>query len=276
MTQQRDIKSDDVVGYPLVPAVTKAINIIRLLNERHHEGLSLAVIADELGITRSHCHGILRTLIYHRWVQNDPNSKVYRLTPTLCADTSSGLVSRPHLGLIQPLVKKLADDLGFPCVLCEPIDDGSFLVVFTAHYPDPFVFNVPIGYRFPPGTPPQMKARLAWLPEETWNAVLSTWKPVQYTKNTILDPSAMLQELRMTRERGYARSVGEFVDGFTTILLPIFDRFGEIILILYAAGATSGLEPKEEGVVRALVKCVFDIHGVIDGRPPARFPQPRA
>jgi DNA-binding IclR family transcriptional regulator len=106
------------------------------------------------------------------------------------------------------------------------------------------------------------------------NAALDAWQPVQYTKNTIIDRSIMAEELRITRDRGYARSVGEFVDGFTTILLPIFDRLGEIILIVYAAGATSGMESKEREVVRALVKCVFDIHGVIDGRPPARFPQP--
>jgi DNA-binding IclR family transcriptional regulator len=176
--------------------------------------------------------------------------------------------------LIQPLIKKLADEISFPCVLCEPIDDGSFLVVFTAHYPDPFVFNVPIGYRFPPGAPPQLKAKLAWLPEVMLNAALDAWQPVQYTKNTIIDRSIMAEELRITRDRGYARSVGEFVDGFTTILLPIFDRLGDIILIVYAAGATPGMESNEREVVRALVKCVFDIHGVIDGRPPARFPQP--
>jgi DNA-binding IclR family transcriptional regulator len=172
------------------------------------------------------------------------------------------------------LVKKLADEIGFPCVLCEPIDDGSFLVVSTAHYPDPFVFNVPIGYRFPPGAPPQMKASMAWLPEDKLDAALGEWNPVQYTRNTIIDRTVMRQELRIAKERGYARSVGEFVDGFTTVLLPVFDRLGEIILILYAAGTTIAMESKEREVVRALIRCVFDIHAVIDGRPPAQFPQP--
>ena len=47
---------------PLVPAVAKAVAIVRLLNGRSTAGASLAEVSQALSITRSHCYNILRAL----------------------------------------------------------------------------------------------------------------------------------------------------------------------------------------------------------------------
>ena len=46
-----------------VPAVTKAVAMIRFINERGPAGAALSEISDLLRITRSHCFNILRTLV---------------------------------------------------------------------------------------------------------------------------------------------------------------------------------------------------------------------
>jgi IclR family transcriptional regulator, acetate operon repressor len=258
--------------FPLVPAVTKAIDVIRFLNERGMRGGSLSEMAEQLHINRSHCHNILRTLVHCQWLSYDAPSRTYRLTSNLPADVSSALVSRPYFNEIQPHVQRLADEIGLPCILSEPISDGSFLVVLTANQSDPFVFSVPVGFRFPAGSPPHFKAALAWLPAEQQEAALARWKPIRYTKTTITNVDAMRRELAATRKRGFARSIGEFTEGFTTILLPIFARAGDVFLILQLAGLSEAVSPREIEVAEALARAVAGIHRAIDGRPPIDFP----
>ena len=103
-------------SFPVVPAVMKAVSIVRFLNEHGARGASLPEISEQLGIVRSHCHNILRTLVHSQWIGYDAATRTYTLRSTLAADVSSSLVSRPYLNLIHPLVQQLADKTGFPCV----------------------------------------------------------------------------------------------------------------------------------------------------------------
>ena len=256
----------------LVPAVLKTVDIIRFLNERGTRGASLPELATQLNITRSHCHNILRTLVHCGWLYYDPAVRLYYLNSTLSADVSTALVSKQYVGAIQPHVQRLADATGFPCMVSEPIADGSFMVVLTANTADPFVFNVPVGFRYPAGSPPHMKAALAWLPRDEQEEALEHWTPVRYTKATITDRDEMLRELGAIRNRGYARSDGEFTEGFTTLVMPIFNRAGEAFLILQCAGVAQTLKPRETRIAESLSDCVAAIHRALDSRTPPDFP----
>lgn len=257
----------------LVPAVLKSVAVVRYLNE-HSAGAALSEIAEALQITRSHCHNILRTLISCAWLSYDPLTRLYRLSSSLAADTAAALVSQPHLPMVRPIVEKLSAETGLPCTVCEPIADGSFLVVLTVRQADPYISSVPAGYRFPPSAAAQFKATLAWLSQSRLGAALDAWQPVRHTKTTIVEREAMAADLANSRARGYVRSDGEYVEGFTTVALPVFDRAGEIVLIVSCAGRTDGFAEKETRTVKALIARVNEIHARIDGRPPVDFPRP--
>lgn len=258
----------------MVPAVAKAIAVIRLLNARSSAGAALSEISDTLKITRSHCYNILRTLADHSWIVYDVPTRLYRLGPVLAADSTAALISHPHLPIVRPIIDRLADEIGLPCTLCEPLADGSFLVVHTAHYPDPSISAAPIGYRFPPTAAPQFKAKLGWLAARQREDELASWKPVRHTRTTIMERAEMERDLAATRQRGYVRSNGEFVEGFTTLSLPIFDRAGDVVLIVGCAARSGTIENREADIARALARAVNDIHGRIDGRPPIDFARP--
>ena len=255
-----------------VPAVSKAIAIVRHLNERPSAGATLPKISEGLAITRSHCHNILRTLVAHGWIEYDNLTRVYRLASGIAADSASALNSRTHLAAIRPLVDKLAGETGFPCTLCEPIADGSFLIVHTTADADPFVLHAPVGYRFPPGTAAMFKARVAWLPRPELEVVLTQWTPTPHSRATIMDKPTMREDLSRSRIRGYARSAGEYIEGFTTLAMPLFNREGKVIFIIGVAGLEGLLDPQESRVVRSLVKITSQVHRMIDGRPPVDYP----
>jgi DNA-binding IclR family transcriptional regulator len=157
--------------------------------------------------------------------------------------------------------------------LCELIADGSFLVVCAANPHDPFVFGVPVGYRFPAGSPHHLKASLSWLKPEQQAAALDEWTPVRYSSRAIVDRAEMQADLRATRLRGYASSHGEFVEGFRTVALPIFNRDGNVFLVLSSFGRDEQFASHEAEVGAELVRTIGDIHFAIDGRPPVDFPR---
>jgi DNA-binding IclR family transcriptional regulator len=269
-----EVKQQIAPPLGLVPAVTKAIRVVRYLNDRPSGGSALPEIAEALSIARSHLHNILRTLVAHGWAHYEPASRRYRLSSGIAADSASALASRAHLAAIRPQVDDLAEASGFPCTLCEPIADGSFLIVHTTGEMDPFVFRAPVGYRFPPGTAALFKARIAWLPAAEQRVELERWQPVQHSRFSIVDRGAMSAELVLSRQRGYARSAGEYVEGFTTLALPIFNRDGEVLLILTVAGRDQAIAPHEPQVARRLARAIGVIHRQLDGRPPVDFPAP--
>ena len=258
-----------------VPAVAKAISIIRILNMHPNSGKALSDIADALSITKSHCHNILRTLVAHGWVDYDAPTRRYSLSSGIAADSSSALVSRNHMAAIRPVAEKLSVRLGYGCILAEPISGGFFLIVYTTRFEDLSILNAPVGYRFPPGTAAQLKAKLAWLSPSEQEAELEWWTPVRHSRTSIMDKATLRSDLAACRERGYARSAGEYVEGFTTVALPVFNREGRVFLIVSIGSAAESINPREAEVGNALAAAVAEIHTLIDGRPPVDFPRPR-
>lgn len=271
-TTLRDAVAGPDAGY-VVPAVVKTISIVKMLNERGLDGASLPALSEQLGITRSHCFGILRTMMGYRWVEYDAKVRLYRLSSGIVSDSSSALVSTPHLAAIRPFLSELSEKTGFPCNLCEIIADNSFLVVCAANHLDPFVFGVPVGYQFPPSSPHHFKASVAWLGQEQQQSALASWVPIRYSDVTIVDRGEMLAELRVTRQRGYAISHGEFVEGFRTLALPVFNRDGNVFLVISAFGRDEQFASHEKAVAGELIRVVDEIHVTIDGRPPVDFPR---
>src|SRR5258706_9651563 len=73
------------VSLGLVPALEKAIRIIALINE--NSGVAPPQIASTSGVTRSHCHAILKTLVARGWLAFDERLKTYRLQTGVLRDT---------------------------------------------------------------------------------------------------------------------------------------------------------------------------------------------
>jgi DNA-binding IclR family transcriptional regulator len=255
-----------------VPALAKAIAVIRYLNNRPSAGATLAQIVEQLAISRSHCHNILRTLVAHGWLDYSQTTRLFRLSSGIAADSSTALYSRTQLAVVRPFADRLFGKIGLQCFLSEPLADGSFLIVHSSDETDRFIFRAPVGYRFPPGTAALFKATLAWLPVAELEHALSRWVPVQHSRRSIMEMEAMRAELLASRQRGYALSLGEYIEGFDTVALPIFDREGNIMLILGISGTESDLSRSRPEIVHALIGTASSIHLVIDGRPPVDYP----
>lgn len=245
-----------------VPALNKAIAIIRSLNAAPAPGLALSDLSQALGLTKSHCHNILKTLLAEGWVTFDPSRRRYALAPRLLSDVSR-LMARPdHAALVHDEIVRLSMVTRVPCIATRVDPDGSFVAVDKAEEAAELLVSVPIGHRFPPDAPVQMRARLAFSPPHVRRDFLAGWQPVRYTPATIVDKAALAAELDATGRRGYAVSREEYSAGVTSFAVPILDLHGRVRLILQCPGPTAAIAPHEATIAAEMLAAARRIGGL--------------
>ncbi len=254
----------------IVPALAHALSVVAYLNGRAPGRATLSEIATQLNISKSHCHGILRTLGYFDWVEFDPRLKTYGLQSGALSDVSS-LLNSSTLDHVRPALTKLVERVGLPSVLTQPLLDRSFVVIdtFRSHHFMQFIY--PVGHRFPRDACAQMRAYLGWQPAATIDAWLEGWPGTAYTAQTITDEEAVRAEIAATRTRGYSRSNCEFSEGMIAFGLPIFDRDGRVIYVTTCSALANDTTLDERRVAREMHAAVAEIHRATVARPPADF-----
>ena len=252
-----------------VPALTKAMAIVRYLNSADSSGASLNQIAGDLRITKSHCYNILKTLEHGGWLSWDLQRRTYALAPGLLSDVSRLIGRQSPLALIHEELARLSIAVDTPCVLTRIQRDGSFVAIDKAEEASELIYSVPIGYRFPPDAPAQMRVRLAWMPESMAKRELARWRPRRYTNTTIVRKKAAWAEIEATRKRGYAISRAEFSLGVMTLAVPIFDSLGEVQMVLQCPGLIDKVRRNQAKIAVELVRTAERLSLIHGGTRPA-------
>lgn len=71
------------------------------------------------------------------------------------------------------------------------------------------------------------KAVLSTLPDEQIAGIIDRWGLPERTERTITDREELFEEIETIRERGWAYSEGEYVDGLAALAMPVYDPAGE-------------------------------------------------
>jgi DNA-binding IclR family transcriptional regulator len=248
-----------------VPALTKALAVIRHINAAPPSGASLHETATALGMTKSHCHNILKTLMHEGWLSYDAMRRSYSLAPRLLADVSRLLSRGTPTAVAHDELAKLSKALDTPCVLTRVEKDGSFVAIDSVEENSELLVSVPIGHRFPPDAPAQMRVRLAWMPDDQRKIELARWQPRAYTKTTIVRKKQVLAEIEATRRRGYSISWAEFTPGVMTLAVPIFDAFGRVQMVLQCPGLIDKVSRNEAKMAAAIVRAGERLNVIIGG-----------
>ncbi|MDF0602102.1 IclR family transcriptional regulator [Psychromarinibacter sp. C21-152] len=256
----------------LVPALQKGIRILRCLNAAT-KPLTLAEVAQALGISKSHCHGLLKTLTHFDWLRFDPVTHTYQLHHGISRDLSSLLRQQFGPSTLRPYMEAFTARTGISCVLSEPLADHSFLVLDQVSAANDIEISYPSGYRLPPDATAHMRAYLAWQREYEIDSWFSIANLKAYTPRTAAGANDARMAVRETRSRGYARSVGEFTEGIMALALPIFGQDGRVRYIFDCVGRVENVAPQEESIAEALLDSVTQIHELFGSVLPPDFPR---
>jgi len=211
-------------GYVL--SVQKAMALLKLFSEQQPE-VSLGRISELLGIPKSTAHGIVKTLEECRMLQRDPVSDNYRLGVVAF---QLGYIVRSNIELSQhalPLMENLLDEIQQIIYLAVP-HDGLVLYIEALYPPRRKVRYSVAGRTAYMHTTGLGKAMLSQMNEQEVDSVIERYGLPRFTDNTITGRDALLEELRLTRGRGYAIDMRESDPMIACVAVPFRTMSGQL------------------------------------------------
>jgi IclR family KDG regulon transcriptional repressor len=234
--------------------------------------MGVAQISRNLSLPKGTVHGLVRTLVQHGFLTQDPTTRKYRL----------GL--RIHeLGMVLAGTLELNLKAAGPCqqlakrsqlIARVAIWDGDAVVITLNIYPAARpVLPHQIGPRVHAYCSATGKAVLAFLDEVSLKAYLDRTKLVPFTPSTITTKKRLLEDLRGVRERGYSIDREEAVQELACIGAPLFERNGIVAGSLSLSGPPSRVLGKRmESLAMALMHTADEISRHMGYAPPAVEP----
>lgn len=218
-----------------IQSVDRASLIIKLLAKKE-SAMKLTEIADELDINKSTIHGIISTLKYHGFVDQDKETQKYRLGMYLVQLGNIVTKSLDIRTITSPIISEVCERLsetihigtldGYDVVYVDKKESNQSMRIFTT-----------IGARNPAYCTGVGKAMIAYVDED----ILSNRLPEnlkKITNSTITDKRLLLEELRKIRETGIAFDNEENIEGLTCVAAPIFDGTGRAKYSISVSGPT--------------------------------------
>jgi DNA-binding IclR family transcriptional regulator len=233
-------------------AVDRTATILLTLS-RHPQGLSLADLARETGITMTTAHRILATL---------RRSNLARETPTGLQALGVGalILSSAFLdGLdvraeARPHLTALRDELNETChlgvlastqiVYIDKIDSLQRVRMFSS-----------VG-----GTGPALTTAIgrSILAHSSREVLENTLTAVAQESGTVLDPAELRAELDEVRDLGYSTDLEENEPGICCVGAPVFDHTGRVIAGMSLSTPTSRFDRTAVAALGATVRARAD------------------
>ena len=220
-----------------IGSVVKAVEIIDMITASEHE-LGATEISHQLGLNVSGIYHILNTLKECNMIEQNPQTKKYRLGLKLWKiGQKAGM--RNQLGVyIQPYLTELRDATNETANLT--VLDNHEIVYIAQEESNRFAkMFTKMGAKAPVYCSGAGKVLLAYQTEEIRNSILSRVIFHKYTEKTILDAQTLEQELETIRRNGYAFDDEEREEGVSCIAAPIFDFDNEVIAAMSISGPTT-------------------------------------
>lgn len=254
-----DLPEDRTPVNALVPAVERAIGVLRYLQDNlDPAACTVSQVARVLGLHKSSCSNILRTLETAGFVEYDANSKSYRLGPDLIGLGASAAKHRDFLQVAMPHLEWLVRQTGFTCVAFEQLPDGQFVIVAKVDSPKDIKVTIDVGQHFPPAAPAMARIALAWKEEAEIEAYFARWGLPSYTPSTTTDRSQVRAELALIRQQGYALSLGEYYTANIAISAPVFSPRHQLARGICLVAFSSEITEAERSLVGQRVQAAAE------------------
>lgn len=218
----------------LVQSIQRAFKIIEFMASGPRE-VTLTSITSALGMHVATVHRILATLISLGLVEQVPGSKKYRLGMKAI---ELGIAALSQIDLREeaaPYLRRLMESTGETANLVV-LDRDEVVYIDKVQSSASLGMFVKIGKRAPIYCTGVGKVLTSEMPEDEVKAILLKSGMERLTQNTICSVSDFLEELKKTRERGYALDNEECEPGARCVAAPLRDHTGRIIAAISVSG----------------------------------------
>lgn len=197
--------------------------LLAISEDSSANGLSIKQLAEKTGFPPSTIHRFLRTFMEFKVVDQDPDTKNYRLGPQLL---KMGLHVRGILDLhrvAMPVLKELTGRTGEDSYLTV-VQGKTGVFLERVEGPSPVKVIELVGKEVPLHRGAARKALLAFMDDDFISAYLKEMAGQPDLRQAY--PEKFREELREIRKQGYAVTYGDYLDHATGIAAPVRDFSG--------------------------------------------------
>lgn len=232
-----------------IASVKKALAILDLFAGVSDRGGQLGVteISRQLGYAFATTHHLVATLANSQYLDQDPQTRRYRLGVRALV---LGLAARESLslvGLAQPVIEDLAETVNEHVNLAI-LDGSETIYVSQVLSSRTIAMFMRLGTKVPMHCTGVGKAILAYLPPDQAERLAGAHAYQAFTSSTLTSWRVLQPELASVRCVGYAVDRGEREEGVLCVAAPVFDHNGRPC----AAISVSGPSTRMDGKVAAL------------------------
>lgn len=235
----------------MVKSVDRALRIIKIVSTRK-EGFGVTELAEKLNLNKSSVFRLVATLIEHGFMEQDQETKKYRLGYQYLELSSKLLDSMDIRKEAAPYLKEL-ETLTSEVIHLVIYSQQEAVYIEKLEGHETLRMHSQVGKRAPMHCTSAGKTILAYLPEGEARTIMTKNELPRHTENTITDPDTLLESLKEIRRRGYGKEVEENEVGITCIAAPIFNFRGEIAGSISISGPTIRMgEERIEEIIEPL------------------------
>ena len=234
-------KADSAGGEQLdrVPAVVRSLAVLELMS-RQTEPISLARLTAELAQPKSSVRAICNTLMSCGYVRRHPDGS-YRLSSKIVSLAEQFLSGTDVAREFNSL---WSDSRSSPeeTVLLSVLNGNEAVYVAVRNSVRPLGLAFRVGLKFPAWVSASGKAMLAHLPKEEARRIAS--EGLKRSPRARNDPSlrVFLEELKLTRQRGYSIDDQGIREGVYAFGAPVFDATSTVVAAVSVCVSTASLE----------------------------------
>ncbi|MFV0492089.1 MAG: HTH-type transcriptional regulator BhcR [Pseudorhodobacter sp.] len=253
----------DKTAQNTIKSLDRAMAVLEYLSEA--QGRPLGQLASEMGQSPATIYRVLVTLEGRGLVEFDAERQVWHIGARAFVIGSRFLRRTSLVDRARPVLRWLMEETGETANL--GIEQGGqvlFVSQVETHHD--------IRAFFAPGTLSAMhasgigKALLAGMDKARLDCVLGTMVLDTFTPHTITDRAAIVAELGIIRERGYAIDGEEKNLGMRCIAAPVFDINGEVAAGISVSGPTSRVASDQvSSLAHAVIAAARDLTRAIGG-----------
>jgi len=225
-----------------IQVLDRAVALMRALAESG-EPQRLRDLAERSQLSPSTTRRILASLCQHQLCEQTEDG-TYRLGLALFelgrrVEADLDIRSRS-----LPALKRLSDTSHLTAFICVQRDEWAIAIErVDGRYA--FSLALTVGGSLPLHAGAAPRALLAYLQEDEVLRLLAQHPPERFTERTLVTEAEVLEDMRLTRERGYAISDEDVTPGVAAIGMPVFGHLGPDRPV--AAISIAGLVPQVLG-----------------------------
>ncbi len=244
-----------------VQSIQRAMAVLRLVACGMEQGVRISDIAAMSGLSHSTVHRLLKVLVQESAVEQDPQTRRYRIGPEMSLLGLARTNRFPIKTIAQPYLHALVEQIGDVAFLSVRHGADSVCIGRTLGHHAIQVLSIEEGARRPLGASVSGVVLLAGLEQDLSERITQS-NAVRLERSDFL-ASAVLDKVRAARQAGFVYAQDGVMPGTSAVAVPVRDPRGQVVAAISVAALNTRLDRKRMPAVRS---CMLEQSSMITRR----------